>query len=400
MDHEATRNSADLTREELYALVWQRPLNRVGPEFGLDGPRLAKLCAKRQVPYPPPGYWQKKAVGRAPSPTPLPAEEAPKAKPSPTRTKHLSTSAKGHPPKSEKRPPVAGSARLIRLASNTADTDLDEGLDTLGNLHPKIKTWIEEHTREQRERAQEYRRLGNILWYRHRLLQDLTARDLYRFRASSTLCRAVEMAGGQVKKADVHGKLTFAVSQRDVECVIKERMVRTTKPSGGSEKSWTAFPHDYNSSLAPSGFLRGQISTWLPGKQAQWVESPTKPFAKLIPEIVAAVVASVPLLNEWERKREEERRRYQEEEHRRWELRRLKEIDDTRWAHLRSAAANWREKKELDDFIAELEARYASEGNETVGEHTISEWLDWTRRRAAELNPLSDGLVGLFRNLQ
>jgi hypothetical protein len=80
MDGATTRTAKDVSREELYALVWERPLNRVGPELGLDGPRLAKLCDKRQVPYPPPGYWQKKAVGRAPAPTPLPDEEVVAAK--------------------------------------------------------------------------------------------------------------------------------------------------------------------------------------------------------------------------------------------------------------------------------------------------------------------------------
>lgn len=77
MDGGATRQAADLSREEIYALVWEHPLNRVGPDLGLDGPRLAKLCDKRQIPYPPPGYWSKKAVGRASAAPPLPPDPGP-----------------------------------------------------------------------------------------------------------------------------------------------------------------------------------------------------------------------------------------------------------------------------------------------------------------------------------
>lgn len=112
------------------------------------------------------------------------------------------------------------------------------------------------------------------------------------------------------------------------------------------------------------------------------------------------VLASVPRLIEWERKREEDRRRYEEQERHRWELRRLKEIDDARWTRFRSAATNWREKQLLDAFITELEARLASEGDHAIGEKTTTEWLDWAKDRGAELDPFAEGLAGLFRDVQ
>lgn len=73
MDGAVTRSAEELSREELHELVWQAPLTKLGPQLGTDGPGLATLCRKRHVPTPPLGYWQKKAVGRAPPTTPLPA---------------------------------------------------------------------------------------------------------------------------------------------------------------------------------------------------------------------------------------------------------------------------------------------------------------------------------------
>jgi hypothetical protein len=281
------------------------------------------------------------------------------------------------------------------------ETEKDEGLDALDGLHPKIKAWIAEHRREQKERVEENRRRRNDTWFWGKsLLDDLTPRDLYRFRASSSLCHAIEAADGRVKEADIHGKLTFTVGGRDIECLVKEKMSRPIKRPEGEAANWTAYPHHHNSGLTSSGFLRAQISTWLPGEQPQWIESPRKRFSQLIPAIVETVVASVPRLIEWERKREEDRRRYEEEERRRWELRRLKEIDDTRWARFRSAAMNWQEKQLLDAFITELEARLAFEGDQAIGEMTTTEWLDWAKNRAAELDPFAEGLAGLFRNVQ
>ncbi|ETX12017.1 hypothetical protein OCH239_18670 [Roseivivax halodurans JCM 10272] len=268
-------------------------------------------------------------------------------------------------------------------------------------MHPKIKAWIVDHRREQKERVQNNRRRRNDIWsWGKPLLDDLTPRDLLRFRASSTLCRAVEAVGGRVKEADIHGKLTFTVSGRDIECVVKEKMTRPIKRLEGEAGQWTAYPNHHNSGLTSSGFLRAQISTWLPGEQPQWIESPRRPFSQLIPAIVGAILASVPCLIEWERKREEERVRRQEEERCRWELRRIKEVDDSRWARFRSLATNWREKQLLDEFIIELEVRLASEGDQTLGEMTTSAWIEWAKGRAAEMDPFSGGVAGLFRSVQ
>lgn len=398
MDRGTTRQAADLSREEIYALVWEQPLNRVGPNLGLDGPRLAKLCDKRQVPYPPPGYWSKKAVGRAPAAPPLPPDPGPFAKP---------TAGPGaHPPKRREPgltltpPATAKEAAPPPAAPPAAEpvAPVDDGLDPLDKLHPKIRAWIVEHTREQKERVQENKRRRSDPWsWSKSLLDDLTERDLYRFRASSTLCHAIEKAGAKVKTADIHGKLTFTCQGRDIECSVKEKMSRPMKRPEGDAAKWTAYPQHHNSGLTSSGWLRAQITTWLPGEQPQWIEAPKKPFAALIPGIVDAVIDCVPRLIEWERQREEDRRRHQEEEWRRWERRRLQEIDDGRWARFRSAATNWREKQLLDSFIAELEARLLSEGDQPIGDRTTAEWLGWAKERTADLDPLTKGVSGLFR---
>jgi hypothetical protein len=61
-----------LTREELYALVWQTPLSRLAKRFGLSdvGPR--KICVKHGISTPPLGYWAKLAHGKPVRQPPLP----------------------------------------------------------------------------------------------------------------------------------------------------------------------------------------------------------------------------------------------------------------------------------------------------------------------------------------
>lgn len=47
--------SKELSREELFALVWEKPTQGVAGDLGVSDVAIAKLCARLQVPKPPHG---------------------------------------------------------------------------------------------------------------------------------------------------------------------------------------------------------------------------------------------------------------------------------------------------------------------------------------------------------
>jgi hypothetical protein len=53
-----------ITREQLYALVWSEPLQRLGKQIGISDVALAKQCRGIGVPLPPTGYWNKLHAGQ------------------------------------------------------------------------------------------------------------------------------------------------------------------------------------------------------------------------------------------------------------------------------------------------------------------------------------------------
>ncbi len=55
-----------LSREELFALVWEKPTSEIAKELGLSDVAIGKLCAKLQVPKPPRGYWARVQAGKRP----------------------------------------------------------------------------------------------------------------------------------------------------------------------------------------------------------------------------------------------------------------------------------------------------------------------------------------------
>ena len=62
-----------LTREELYQLVWERPVQEVARSRGVSGVALGKTCRRLGVPVPGRGYWARKAAGQTLRRLPLPA---------------------------------------------------------------------------------------------------------------------------------------------------------------------------------------------------------------------------------------------------------------------------------------------------------------------------------------
>jgi hypothetical protein len=82
-----------LSREDLYELVWSKPMMELAKDFGLSDVALAKRCRKLGVPVPGRGYWARVAAGQIP-----------------------------HQPKLSKREPEPGAGSALRFAPPVEDS--------------------------------------------------------------------------------------------------------------------------------------------------------------------------------------------------------------------------------------------------------------------------------------
>lgn len=64
--------SRTFTRQEMYNLVWEKPLRLLCSDFGVSDVALKKACRKADVPTPPVGYWNKLHAGKKVTTIPLP----------------------------------------------------------------------------------------------------------------------------------------------------------------------------------------------------------------------------------------------------------------------------------------------------------------------------------------
>ncbi|MBV9828218.1 MAG: hypothetical protein JO001_21500 [Alphaproteobacteria bacterium] len=120
---------------------------------------------------------------------------------------------------------------------------------------------------------------------------------------------AVERAGGKVEEALLSGKVAFRIGDKSINCSIVEKMIKPVGRWDEQDCSWTAYPEHHQTGLLSSGYLRVTITTPLPMKQPQWVETEAKRLGDILPEIIGGIFAAEARLVESERDREESARR-------------------------------------------------------------------------------------------
>jgi hypothetical protein len=59
-------------REALYAEIWEQPMVKVAPKYGISAVMLGKVCRELQIPVPGRGYWARKEFGKQVKQVPLP----------------------------------------------------------------------------------------------------------------------------------------------------------------------------------------------------------------------------------------------------------------------------------------------------------------------------------------
>jgi hypothetical protein len=65
-----------LSREDLYELVWSKPMRELAKDFGISDVALAKRCRGLGIPVPGRGYWARLDAGQAPHRPKLPERKS------------------------------------------------------------------------------------------------------------------------------------------------------------------------------------------------------------------------------------------------------------------------------------------------------------------------------------
>lgn len=62
----------ELSRIQIYELVWSKPIQKLAKEYGFSDVGFSKICRRHNIPLPARGYWAKVSAGIKTSKVPLP----------------------------------------------------------------------------------------------------------------------------------------------------------------------------------------------------------------------------------------------------------------------------------------------------------------------------------------
>ena len=369
---ESAMTTETLTRERLYALVWETPMSKLAPTFGLSDNGLAKICRANDIPYPPRGYWAKKEAGQHVAQTPL------------RKTKgkaYRDILLRASPPRARSTP------QDMEAQAAAATVEIPIPLD-LKSLHSAVAEWVRDHEKTTARYQQELKRRRHDTWFKPAPVIELTERDRYRFRVTSALLKGVEKLGGRVQSASVRGLIEFSVTGEKVEFTVAEKMSQRIKRPTEEEQAWSAFSRHHQAHLHSTGFLRFSMKSYLGGgKRGEWVETSKRHAEHLLPEVIVSIIAAGPKLVEERKAREEQHRRWEQERAEQAERARLAKIDAERWTRFRGLAADWEEARRLEAFISALRERSSDLDLEIDG-RTIRDWLAWADEKLEALDPM------------
>lgn len=372
----------EVSREELYRQVWDTPMSRLASQYGISGNGLAKICDRLKVPYPPRGYWAKKAAGRRVIAyrLPHPGEDTP------LHAKITATPL----PKKVPEPPQEVKARLDEARAASTPVVVPE---RLLRPHAIIARWLADHDR----RKQEARRSRDP-WMRS-FVTDFTETDHRRHRVLDALFKAVERQGGKATEGD-RRELYVEMMGEKVEFQLREKQKQVRRPLNDSEKRWASKDDKgWRQELQPTGRFVFSIRTYLPGNlKREWTETQETPLESFLPDIVARFVAAGPLLAEQTRQRQEAERKRQAAEQRRYEEQQRRKLDDNRWRRFVELAQQRRDAETARTFLEALKVASIDVKQEIAGA-AIADWIAWAEERLIRMDPLSHGVDAIFETI-
>lgn len=384
-----TQESAPLTRERLYELVWQEPMLKVAARYGVPSMYMTRVCVELRVPRPATGHWSKVEHGKAPPRPPLP----------PTRDGDLT---EWRPGTTFATPPAPVARRPRRARTDAADDPTQPVVAT--SVPPRatrhaLLIGARAHflkTRTTRD--------GLLRPFKRRLVDIVTSEKALdaALEAANTLFRALAKKGytvtegaGWAHRAEVDerevpnrqryhyavwspdratvttiGEVEFGLTLFEMTESVESVYVGNSKyipvrDLTAAQLARLKEPNHWRSREdLPSGrfglqaYVRGRRLTLV----KRWQETKAGEFASMVPKVIAELEGSTADIL----RKHEEATRKAEEEHRRWleerrlaeeaaeRARRAKNVQDAK-ADLLAAIASWEQSRSIHAYFMAAE---------------------------------------------
>jgi hypothetical protein len=375
-------NTIQVTRQELYDLVWEKPVRHLCKRFGLSDVGLAKTCKRFNIPRPSYGYWARKAAGGAVRRPSLPACEDEKLQ-----------KIVFHPGEAKTEEDDGFFDQEIReLYEHESQAEPITVSDSLRSPHPLVARKRDALARDAADQQR-----TNMEFLHEDTREDVLLLDVScskatlprAFRIMDALLKGLEKRGYTFGKPVRNYHRGLAASGHRYEFVFRireptKRQIRQREHSWSSQYDWVLTGElqleidfmDYRSTRTYRDSSRKKVEDYvreLPGKMLLVIDDYRREAAKRAEE----------------QRRKDEKRRLQQEEADRKARReaRLAERRQRRES-LFQLAEQWQRSETLRAFIEAVRATATGRANGKRLHPDTMRWLDWATKTANRADPI------------
>jgi hypothetical protein len=347
-------NQLELSRQDIYNLVWEKPLSHLAKEYKISYSGLRKICVRLKIPLPNHGHWARLRLGKSYKKPALPEYNSTEK----IQLEKRNSSDQVVPEKTHKLNQIVAEV-TTQFKTLLSDKDFE------GDRHPLIKSLEKDLIHRK---GDSYGRFQGM-WVSSS--SELTvrfsrARQQTAIRFLKKLLHTLDQRGHKIT-VEGWSHTYLIIGQIKLEIALKERMKMIKEKQG----SW-----DYNRNV-PTGILYFQYDGW---SKKEWTDE-KEILDVQIPKIIAYLEVKAHELN-IERIEREERFRIQEANERKHkELLELKKGEFLKFVKLMERANQWKQAQILREFIS---------SNREKDNSLDASWVSWAMEKANWLDPTTD----------
>jgi hypothetical protein len=415
-----------LSREDLYELVWSKPIRELAKDFGISDVALAKRCRRLRVPVPGRGYWARVDAGQS-----LHRPQLQKREP---QRLDASALAVGPPPErlganspsdqadealgSHETPPaseqddawlkdriayeehpdnaiaVPASTRNWDSAIQRCREDLEEAAGTLRaakRAAEKAEKWPAWRKRTDRDDEGWAWRMvkdrGQRIWDAHEAVCFRVSLGTYKRALSivNALALAAQARGFAVREDETEGRIVFSGHNAEIRLRVTELLELKTRPRTGYQGKV-----EQERYYAPTRWLR--IALQIDYRAGPIFEDRhSRPLELQLNKVFCGIYRLVVKAWREERRHQARQRELEEEARLRAEAARIEADRERALAEARrhrrrlvSEANRWAQSKRIRDYVAHIRTA-AGEGPEAPD--SLTGWAEWALGVASTLDP-------------
>ncbi len=410
-----------VSREDLYELVWSKPMRELAKDFGISDVALAKRCRRLAIPVPGRGYWARLDAGQKPYRPQLAKREPQRFDEGALTVGPADHSIETRAEGSDGGPSTAqlddawlqdrlayeeqpDNAITVPITTREWDETIQKCRDDLEEAAEKLR--VSKKAADKAEKWPEWRKRtqsdnDGYAW-RHVRDRGRRLRDTHKavcFRVSlgtykralaivNALALAASARGFAVREDKDEGRIVFAGHNAEVQLRVTEPLESKTRPrtryDGKVEQEKYYVPTGRLRITLQSGYQEGPI----------FEDRDTRALDTQLNRVFCGFYRQVVKVwredrrhNAFHRELEEEARLRAEAERLKAERERLLAEDRARRRRLVSETNRWAQSKRIREYVAYIRSR-ASERSNTSDE--LSEWMLWATSVAATVDP-TDG---------